>query len=138
MPWQADFFPSSSDVQNVRTILFYLQRVAFPVRLVPTVPFLPWRLRPPSDTLASSESSPKETFCSPLETLSARRISNTLFITIKYNKFHSKFCIKTKWQQKPGLEKSAVRLPNGQGPKQVICQLNCKKKNLRLAQASKI
>ena len=25
-------------------------------------------------------------------------------------------------------------LPNGQGPRQVICQLNCKKSNLRLAQ----
>ena len=25
-------------------------------------------------------------------------------------------------------------LPNGQGPKQVTCQLNCKKSNLRLAQ----
>ena len=25
-------------------------------------------------------------------------------------------------------------LPNGQGPRQVICQLNCKKNNLRLAQ----
>ena len=25
-------------------------------------------------------------------------------------------------------------LPNGQGPRQVVCQLNCKKSNLRLAQ----
>ena len=25
-------------------------------------------------------------------------------------------------------------LPNGQGPRQVICQLNCKNSNLRLAQ----
>ena len=27
-------------------------------------------------------------------------------------------------------------LPNGQGPRQVICQLNCKKSNLRLAQGT--
>ena len=27
-----------------------------------------------------------------------------------------------------------AHLPNGQGPRQVICQLNCKKSNLRLPQ----
>lgn len=55
-----------------------LQRVAFPVRLVPTVPFFPWRFKPPRVVRWGPESSAKDTCWSPFETFSARRNSNAL------------------------------------------------------------
>lgn len=65
-------------LQMPYTVCSNLQRVAFPVRLVPTVPFFPWRFKPPRVVRWGPESSAKDTCWSPFETFSARRNSNAL------------------------------------------------------------
>ena len=60
------------------TLCSNLQRVAFPVLFVPTVPFFPWRFKPPRVVRWGPESSSKDTCWNPFKTFSARRNSNAL------------------------------------------------------------